>query len=653
MVEVAMTACSRSVLPLALTFLVALSPQRLLGTAGEWTNTGPARGGIRELVIDPTNPATVYAGTSGGGVFKSNDSGGTWSAVNTGLSSLYVLTLAIDPSAPATLYAGTSGGGVFKSSNGGGSWSAINVGLTAAYVGALAIDPSAPATLYAGTGDRGVFKSTDSGGTWTAINNGLPTPYIDSLAINPAAPATLYVGASGPEVFKSIDSGSTWGRTGAGPNDPWGYGSTYALAIDPLAPDTLYAATDYRLFKSTDGGGSWTAVATDTGLSGPFVAVAIDPANPNRLYAGARGRGVLESTDGGASWTAMNAGLANLFVNALAIDPSNPARLYAGTDGGVYEYLAVELPGDRRILPVVGSTPGTNGTFFRTSVQLNNPSTAPATGRIVFHPSGASGKYSDPALTYSLEPGETQSIPDLLPAMSASGLGSADVEITSGAAPVVTARVFNDAGLSGTTGFTEQAVRADEALQSGQTGVLLIPPDFAVARFNVGVRTLGEGASATFTLRNAAGTVVGSNTRVFPSNYHEQQDAVGFLQVFDVPPGGSISITVSSGAAIVYGATVDNTTGDPSFQIGSSTAPLLTATPTPTPTPLPASPTPTRTPTAVTPTRTPTPTPQQPTATPTRTPTPLPPTQTPTGTLTPAPPTATPTMTPTPGPWDY
>jgi hypothetical protein len=95
----------------------------------------------------------------------------------------------------------------------------------------------------------------------------------------------------------------------------------------------------------------------------------------------------------------------------------------------------------------------------------------------------------------------------------------------------------------------------------------LIPSDLTVARFNVGVRTLEEGASVTFTLRNAAGAEVGSSTRAFPPNYHEQQDAVGFLRVFEVPPGGSISITVNSGAAIFYGATVDNSTGDPSLQI--------------------------------------------------------------------------------------
>jgi hypothetical protein len=293
--------------------------------------------------------------------------------------------------------------------------------------------------------------------------------------------------------------------------------------------------------------------------------------NSSTLYAGTSGGGVFKSTNGGASWTAMNAGLTNPFVNALAIDPSTPARIYAGTSGGVFEYLTSELPIDRRILPVVGSTPGANGTFFRTSVQLNNPGSAAMTGRFVFHPSGAPGNESDPALSYSLAPGQTQSIADLLPAMGLSGLGSADIEINSGGAPIASARVFNDAGAAGTTGFTEQPMRPEEALRSGQTGVLLIPPDFAAARFNVGIRTLEEGASITFTLRDAAGAVVGSRNRTLPSNYHQQQDAAGFLSILALPPGGSISITVSPGAAIVYGATVDNRTGDPSLQVARAT----------------------------------------------------------------------------------
>src|SRR3990172_1064061 len=105
-----------------------------------WSPIGPGGGTVRVLAIDPSAPSTIYAGTYGGGVFRSTDGGPTWGPINTGLSNLYVFALAIDPSAPSTLYAGTDGEGVFKSTNGGTSWS--GTGLTNQSVLALAIDPS-------------------------------------------------------------------------------------------------------------------------------------------------------------------------------------------------------------------------------------------------------------------------------------------------------------------------------------------------------------------------------------------------------------------------------------------------------------------------------------------------------------------------------
>jgi photosystem II stability/assembly factor-like uncharacterized protein len=329
---------------LSLLTLIAMAFTASTASAGVnvWTTNGPNGQQIRALAIDPANPATVYAGTYGGGVFKSTDGGGSWTATNTGLTSTSVNALAIDPSTPVILYAGTSEGGVFKSINGGASW--INTGLINAYVQVLAIDPSNPAMLYAGTQGSGVYKSTDAGGTWAVANNGLP-PFlyviqVESLAVDPVIPATLYAGMSGPMVFKSTDSGGSWsGILG----NPWDGGDCPALAIDPAAHATVYAGIWTSVFKSADGGSSWTDA--DTGLTDIGVAaLAIDPSEPTTLYAGTRGRGVLKSINGGTSWTSMNAGLSNLFVNALAIDPSNPARLHAGTDAGVYAFLTAAVP---------------------------------------------------------------------------------------------------------------------------------------------------------------------------------------------------------------------------------------------------------------------------------------------------------------------
>lgn len=222
---------------------------------------------------------------------------------------------------------------------------------------------------------------------------------------------------------------------------------------------------------------------------------------------------------------------------------------------------------ETRILPVVGSTPGAGGTFFKTSVQLHNSTSSAISGRIVFHPSGVAGSDSDPALSYSLAPGQTRSFADLLPAIGQSGLGSADVQVTSGSAPVATVRVFNDAGPSGTTGFTEDLMRPEEALQARQQGVLLVPADLVAYRLNIGVRTLEAGGSMTLTVRDAGGAVVATVPRGFPAVYHEQQAAGVFLNGVSLPAGGSVTVLVGSGSAVVYGATVDNRTGDPSLQV--------------------------------------------------------------------------------------
>jgi photosystem II stability/assembly factor-like uncharacterized protein len=132
-------------------------------------------------------------------------------------------------------------------------------------------------------------------------------------------------------VFKSTDGGDSWTAVITGATR-----AVYALAVDPTTPATLYAGTERGVFKSTDEGANWTI----NGLLGVIVrALVIDPTTPATLYAGTEGGGVFQSTDAAASWTAVNAGLTSTYVLALAIDPINPDTLYAGTffDGGVFQ----------------------------------------------------------------------------------------------------------------------------------------------------------------------------------------------------------------------------------------------------------------------------------------------------------------------------
>jgi hypothetical protein len=183
---------------------------------------------VNSLVITPSNPQVLYAGTwkvsegAESGVFKSTNGGESWVAKNSGLTNLYVWSLAMDPSNPQVLYAGTlgGGGGVFKSTDGGESWVQKNNGLPSyPFVESLAIDPSNPQVLYADSG--GVFKSTNGGESWVA--KGLTGPEVDSLAIDPSNPQVVYAGTWG--LFKWIPSS---GITVTSPNggESWTIGST-------------------------------------------------------------------------------------------------------------------------------------------------------------------------------------------------------------------------------------------------------------------------------------------------------------------------------------------------------------------------------------------------------------------------------------------
>jgi len=315
------------------------------------------------LAIDPANSQVVYAGTNygyvfkttNGGVFKTTDGGTSWTAINTGLTCMYVNTLAIDPANSQIVYAGTggalTGGGVFKTTDGGASWTAT--GLTNIYyVMSLAIDPANSQIIYAGTysdGGNNIFKTTDGGASWTAMNTGLINTAILSLVIDPANSQIIYAGTGGAltggRVFKTTDGGASWTAINTG------FSSTAkmdtvsivldgidvrALAIDPANSQVVYAGEYNRgVMKTTNGGASWTAMNTGL-INTSILSLAIDPANSQIVYAGTIS-GVFATTNGGATWTAFNTGLSTGRVNSLAIDPANSRIVYAGTVGGVFK----------------------------------------------------------------------------------------------------------------------------------------------------------------------------------------------------------------------------------------------------------------------------------------------------------------------------
>jgi hypothetical protein len=127
--------------------------------------------------------------------------------------------------------------------------------------------------------------------------------------------------------------------------------------------------------------------------------------------------------------------------------------------------------------------------------------------------------------------------------------------------------VYNDGGAAGTSGFNEDLVPLNKVFVSGATLLLTCPPDPAKSRLNVGVRTLGDGATITATLRNAAGATVKTVTNTYAANYFEQKTLDGFLGGATVTGNESLTLQITAGEAVVYGATVDNTTNDSSASL--------------------------------------------------------------------------------------
>ncbi len=261
-----------------------------------------------------------------------------------------------------------------------------------------------------------------------------------------------------------------------------------------------------------------------------------------------------------------------LFVSAaFALAFAAPAQ-----EQEAWEEATAALPLGR-VLPAVGSTAGVGGSFFKTSVQIFNPGSTLMSGRFVYHASGTPGAATDPGLDFTVAPQQTAAWDDILPAMGLSGLGTLDLLLPSASSSpaVIVTRVFNDADVQGTAGFTEEAISPGETgtggrvVTNGKAGYLLLPEDLDRFRFNIGLRTLASAASIQFVVRDASGAIRGISSRQMPPSSFLQQEARALLGI-DLPPNGTIRVLVNGGGTVIYGATIDNVTQDPSIQFARS-----------------------------------------------------------------------------------
>jgi photosystem II stability/assembly factor-like uncharacterized protein len=328
-------------------------PFRSTDAGATWTKTSTTglSGSLfsASMAVDPTNSQVLYVGGQSGGLRKTTNGGDSWSTVNIPQNSTTVWSIVFDPVTPATMYLAT-GLGVFRSTDSGTTWTALNNFPTPLIpaVRVLAIDPTNTATIYAGSFSFGLFKSTNGGANWTAMNNGMggsnPNS-ITAIAIDPFNSSTIYTGHGtggfsgfGGSINKSTNGGTSWTQLTNGV-------STFqinAIVADRTTANTFYAATTGGgVIKTSNGGASWASANTGLWRSDVLTLVA-DPSNATILYAGTTG-----SRTDDAFVTKLNPSGSGLifstFLGGSNIDRGN--GIAVDTNGNIY---------------VVGETSSTN-----------------------------------------------------------------------------------------------------------------------------------------------------------------------------------------------------------------------------------------------------------------------------------------------------
>lgn len=330
---------------------------------------GPFRGG-RVTAVEgiPNMPSTYLMGTTGGGVWRSTDSGKNWNNITDGylnVGSVGAVTVA--PSDPNVIYVGTGsacprgnismGDGMYKSTDAGKSWN--HIGLPkAGLIGDVIVDPKNPDRLYvAALGDifgkneeRGVFRSTDGGKSWEKVLFASDSTGAVDLAINPDNPRVMYAAMwraerkpwtlidGGPEggVWKTTDGGDSWEKLGGLPDGMLG---RIGVAVSPANPERLWVLLEGDeekeggLYRSDDAGNTFERINRSHKLRSRawyYMHVHADPQDPETVYIS--NAGFYKSTNGGKEFEEVDTPHGD--NHALWINPHDNKKMINGNDGG-------------------------------------------------------------------------------------------------------------------------------------------------------------------------------------------------------------------------------------------------------------------------------------------------------------------------------
>ena len=283
---------------------------------------------LDSILVDSTNAAVVYAGgwkadQRPGGLWVSRDGGKHWSAVEA-LRDQSIFSLAQSPSQANMIFAGTLEG-VYRSTDSGGTWTLISPpGSHEIHeVESLAIDPADPDIVYAGTWHL-PWKTADGGKHWHNIKKGvIEDSDVFSMIIDPDKPRIVYLSACSG-IYKSENAGELFHKIQGIPSTAR---RTRVLMQDPANHEVVYAGTTEGLYKTSDAGKTFQR------MTGPDVVVNdvfVDPGDSNHVLLAIDRGGVLASKDAGVSFESSNEGFSGRRVEALLVDRGNPARLFAG-----------------------------------------------------------------------------------------------------------------------------------------------------------------------------------------------------------------------------------------------------------------------------------------------------------------------------------
>ena len=336
----------------------------------EWRSIGPYRGGRASTVSGSTKSEnTYYFGATGGGVWKTTDSGQNWKNISDGYFGGSIGAVSVSESDPNVLYVGTGEqtvrgnvspgyGGFWKSYDGGETWKKLNLNIDQVQVGRIAIHPTDPnivfiavmGDLFKDSPDRGLYKSTNGGNSWKKVLYTNQRSGAVDISIDKSNPRIMYAstwnirrtpyslesGGEGSALWKSTDGGDTWKNISNSTGLPKGVWGISGVSISPANPNIIYALIENKnggLYKSNDSGKTWKIVNSDRNLrqrAWYYTRIYADTQNENRVYV--MNVAFWRSEDGGKSFDRYRTPHGD--HHDLWIDPNNNRRMIVADDGG-------------------------------------------------------------------------------------------------------------------------------------------------------------------------------------------------------------------------------------------------------------------------------------------------------------------------------